>query len=230
MHELCVKPGPIIVLAPHPDDEALGCGRLLSTLWTAGRAVHLVCLTDGGASHPGSRTHPRAHLAALRKDQMRSAVLILGGSTSDLQFLNLPDATLHRILRRDDSLVSRIARLVEEIGAVTLIAPSALDPHCDHEAAADAALRVAAHRKGLRLLFYPIWSRWTSPGHIAPIPPGMQALVWTKGDARQKRAAIDAHASQQGRVIHDDPAGFAMPPGFASFFAQAPEIYFELLP
>jgi LmbE family N-acetylglucosaminyl deacetylase len=46
MHELCVKPGPIIVLAPHPDDEALGCGRLLSTLWTAGRAVHLVCLTE----------------------------------------------------------------------------------------------------------------------------------------------------------------------------------------
>ena len=104
--------------------------------------------------------------------------------------------------------------------------PSPLDPHCDHEAVAAAARRVAGDRPRLRVLFYPVWSRWTAPGRRAPVPTGTRALGWARGCRDAKRAAILAHASQRGAVVRDDPDGFAMPEGFAAHFAATPEIYF----
>jgi LmbE family N-acetylglucosaminyl deacetylase len=42
----------------------------------------------------------------------------------------------------------------------------------------------------------------------------------------RKTAAIAAHRSQAGRVVPDAPDGFAMPSGFAEFFAAQDEVYF----
>ena len=46
----------MIVVAPHPDDEVLGVGGLMSTAAAAGIRVSVVAVTDGGGSHPGSPT------------------------------------------------------------------------------------------------------------------------------------------------------------------------------
>ena len=222
--------GPVLVLAPHADDESLGCGLLLSSLWTEGGRAHVACLTDGAASHPGSRSHPPARLAALREPEMREAVARLGGTAADVTFLRLPDAALHRLAGPGEDLARRIGRLADATGAATLVAPSPLDPHCDHEAGALAARAAAAARPGLRLLLYPVWSRWRAGG-AAPRPAGARPLAFdAPGRLPAKRAAIDAHASQAGRVIRDDPGGFAMPEGFAALFGQGPEPYFELRP
>ncbi|MGR3485626.1 MAG: PIG-L deacetylase family protein [Paracoccaceae bacterium] len=230
MDELARPPGPVLVLAPHADDESLGCGRLLSALWRDGGAAHVACLTDGAASHPRSRSHPPARLAALRRDEMRRAIGRLGGGGGDVTFLGHPDAASHRLHGPGADLARDVGRLVDRLGAAVLIAPSPLDPHCDHEAGARAARAVAAARPGLRVLWYPIWSRWAARDRDAPWPAGAAPRVWRHGDAHAKAAAIDAHDSQLGRVIHDDPGGFAMPDGFATFFASAPEVYFEATP
>ncbi|HEX2943304.1 MAG TPA: PIG-L family deacetylase, partial [Rhodopila sp.] len=47
--------GTCLILAPHPDDESLGCGGLIATAVAAGRAPLVVILTDGAGSHPNSR-------------------------------------------------------------------------------------------------------------------------------------------------------------------------------
>ncbi|RZK45444.1 MAG: hypothetical protein EOO59_21060 [Hymenobacter sp.] len=39
--------GPTVVLVPHPDDEALGCGGLLALLRQAGQPVAAVLVSDG---------------------------------------------------------------------------------------------------------------------------------------------------------------------------------------
>ena len=228
MDELQLHEGPVLVIAPHPDDESLGCGRLLSSVWSAAGKAQVLCLTDGAASHPNSRSHPPRRLAGIRQDEMRSAVAILGGRPEDLHFLDLPDAQLHRVHASGDDLSRRIGQRLDQIGARTLVAPSPLDPHCDHEAAAQATVRVVAERTGLRLLFYPVWSRWVSHGHVAPVPARSRPVICKRGDVARKAAAIKAHASQLGRVVQDDPAGFVMPEGFAAFFAEAPELYFEV--
>ncbi len=43
---------PTVVVAPHPDDETLGCGVLIAAKRRLGAEVAVVFLTDGAASHP----------------------------------------------------------------------------------------------------------------------------------------------------------------------------------
>ena len=40
--------GPVLVLAPHPDDEVLGAGGTIARLASQGRDVHVVIVTKGG--------------------------------------------------------------------------------------------------------------------------------------------------------------------------------------
>ncbi|WP_308916638.1 PIG-L family deacetylase [Jannaschia sp. LMIT008] len=228
MDDLTSPHGPVLVLAPHADDESLGCGMLLADLWCGGGRAHVACLTDGAASHPRSRTHPPARLAAIRRHEMRAAIARLGGTDRDVTFLDLPDAGAHRVHGPGQDPARTLAALVDRLGAAVLVAPSPLDPHCDHDAGARAARAVAAMRPGLRLLLYPIWSRWIGGG-TAPVPWNGTPLRFDAPRHRaRKAAAIAAHASQRGRVVRDDPDGFAMPPGFADHFVAGPEPFFAV--
>ena len=225
MDRLAVE-GPVLVLAPHPDDESLGCGLLLASAWGGGSRAHVACLTDGAASHPGSRSHPPDRLAALRRSEMLAAVAALGGSEGDVTFLGHPDARLHRV--PVEAVAEAIAGLVDTFGIALLVAPSPLDPHCDHEAGAAAAALVASGRPGLRLISYAVWSRWRAGGDV-PLPEGASALAFAAPERLPaKRAAIAAHLSQSGGVVNDAPDAFAMPDGFAAMFAAGPEPYFEV--
>lgn len=51
-----------VIVAPHPDDEILGCGGVLQLLHAAGRSLLLISITDGTASHPGSSAWPPERL------------------------------------------------------------------------------------------------------------------------------------------------------------------------
>src|ERR1700761_6094021 len=44
-----------VVLAPHPDDETLGCAVTIMRKLAMGSRVHLLIATDGRHAHPGSR-------------------------------------------------------------------------------------------------------------------------------------------------------------------------------
>ncbi|WP_327176435.1 PIG-L family deacetylase [Streptomyces sp. NBC_01335] len=66
--------GPVVVVAAHPDDEVLGVGGTLARLTAAGAEVHVVTVTDGEASHPGSRRVPPDVLARLRADELGAAL------------------------------------------------------------------------------------------------------------------------------------------------------------
>ena len=70
--------GPLLVLAPHPDDESLGCGGIIAEARARGHAVYVTVVTDGTASHPGSRTHTAARLQAVREKEVQAAVAELG--------------------------------------------------------------------------------------------------------------------------------------------------------
>ena len=219
---------PLLLLAPHPDDESLGCGLLLAERWARGLPTHVACLTDGGASHPASRLWPRDRLAALRRDELARAVRRLGGDPDrDLSWLGFPDAASHRVHGPGQDLGRAVGTVAGRIGAGILLAPAPEDPHCDHEAGARAAARVAAGRPDLRLWHYPVWSRWTAWEAGAELQGPHLDLPARRG---AKRAAIAAHRSQMGLVVTDDADGFRMPPGFAARFAAAPELYRPVRP
>ncbi len=214
----------VLVLAPHPDDESLACGALLASAFAmpGPKKAHVVCLTDGAASHPGSREVSAADLAILRRQELQMAVLYLGGTAGDVTWLGAPDGSLVAA----SEMVDRIVAIARDCDAGLVLAPSPLDPHCDHVAGATIGRAVAAQMPGVRLGYYPVWSRWHGGG-TAPVPDRTYAVGLRAGPhAARKAAAIAAHASQQGGVVRDAPDGFEMPPGFADFFAKQDEIYF----
>ena len=220
---------PVLVLAPHPDDESLGCGALLAAAFASSvdiRLAHVACLTDGAASHKGAHSVSPAQLAGIRRRELETALIRLGGAATDLTWIGAPDAGL--VATPD--IVMRLTALARTCNAGLLLAPSPLDPHCDHVAGARIGREVASAHGALRLAYYPIWSRWHGGGQ-APVPAGTVAVRFAAFPfTARKAAAIAAHASQMGRIVSDAPDGFEMPPGFASFFAQEDEVYFLSAP
>ena len=136
----------------------------------------------------------------LRRTEMEQAISILGGDPAcDLTCLGHPDAGL---LDLDPTvLIRQIGRLVDDHVVRTVLTPSARDPHCDHVATAAAAERVWRDTPGLRLLSYPIWSRWAlGEGTGSADPNETRHLFLDPRLAATKAAAIAAHASQRGAV------------------------------
>ena len=84
----------ILVVAPHPDDESLGCGGLIAKLAAAGRLFHTLFVTDGGASHSASFKWPRRRLAAQREWEAADALHFLGIGGHARTFLRLRDGDM----------------------------------------------------------------------------------------------------------------------------------------
>jgi LmbE family N-acetylglucosaminyl deacetylase len=217
-------PGAVLVLAPHPDDESLGCGGAIAAACETGRAVHVLILTDGAGSHPHSRAFPPDRLRALRQREARSALLELGLPATRVAFLNAKDGALPRYGRAQRALARRVAAHATALGAGTILTTWKHDPHGDHVAAARIG-RDSARECGARLLYYPVWG-WNLPEkHRLPMerPNGWRLDIAAQLAA--KRRAIACHQSQLTPLIDDDPTGFRLAPGFLSLFDRPFEIF-----
>jgi LmbE family N-acetylglucosaminyl deacetylase len=199
-----------LVLAPHPDDESLGCGGLIAACCANGRPPLVAILTDGSLSHPVSRQFPPSRLTAVREAEAAQAVGILGLPAGRLVFLREPDGKAPRTGPVFDSVVRRLADHVRASDCSAILTPWRHDPHPDHQAAALIGGEIARITE-IRLLEYPVWG-WTLPAEAAvedTMVRGWRLEVAAYLPA--KRRAIAAHASQYGRLITDDPAGFELP-------------------
>jgi LmbE family N-acetylglucosaminyl deacetylase len=226
--EALIPSGGAVVLAPHADDESLGCGGLLAALAAAGRPARVVVMSDGAGSHPRSRTHPGPVLRALREEEAREACRILG--VPEPCFLGWPDGDVPVSGERFETAVEAVLAAASGIG--TLVATIAMDPHKDHEASW-AIARAAAARGGKRLLGYPVWAwrhLYPAMAPIAPVevpepPRGFRLDVapWLE----TKRRAVLAHRSQTTRLIADDPDGFVLTEPVLSVLLRPFEVYLE---
>src|SRR5438876_2223839 len=166
----------LLVLAPHPDDEVIGCGGLVALHLREGRKVRVVVATDGGeAGEPGERQR-----------ESRAAVASLG--SAEVEFLNFPD----RHLADSSGFAAALRDILVDFRPDLIAAPSAIEIHPDHLALAHTLCDVIARDVSLfadlavaRVAFYEV-------SH--PLRPN--ALVDITGVADAKYAAIAMHATQ----------------------------------
>jgi LmbE family N-acetylglucosaminyl deacetylase len=218
----------VLAIAPHPDDEALGCGGTLAILKRENRAVHIGFVTDGAASHPAHPIHRPEAIAAIRRREALAAAHLLGIAPSELHFLNAPDGSLQRLpLAAREDLIARISALLTLIKPDAVLLPSRNDGSSEHNAAfilVDQAIKKTALT--CRVLEYPVWA-WRNPLLLAGNSTGYRN-VWKLdlGDLRFiKAAAIDAYASQTRPIPPDLDA--VLPEDFTSEFKLPDELIFE---
>ncbi len=217
--------GPVLVLAPHQDDESLACGGMLAEAAARGVAAHVAFLTDGGMSHPGSPTWPRPRLVAERRAEALRATAILGVPPRRVAFLDQPDGAAPHDGPAFAAALDRLCALLRQHAVATLCASWVGDPHGDHGSAARLAA-AAASSTGAHHLAYPVWA-WTVPD-AAPLPPVAGGARLDMGrHLATKRRAIAAHATQHRGLIDDDPAGFHLPDEFLGFFNRDWEAFLE---
>ncbi len=206
-----------LIVAPHPDDEAIGAYGLIRTLRRRGARVRVVVVADGAASHPGSPRWPRSRLIAERRRETCRAMRRIGVTARDVAFLGLPDGA---VADRAGSGWTALRRAIGSVGqGGTLVLPDDTDAHPDHRAVARVAAGIAS--PGLRRLSYVVWQ---DRGHGRARPTHGLAITATR---LEKRAAILRYRTQCGH-IRDDPAGFAIAPHELRAFSRPIERYRRL--
>lgn len=216
--------GSCLILAPHADDESLGCGGLIAACCAAGRPPLVAFLTDGTGSHPHSRAYPAERLREVRMREARAALGCLGMPPDRAMFLEQRDTAAPHNGPAFDAVAGKLLALLGE--ATAILAPWRHDPHCDHEAASLIAASVASAAR-IRHVAYPVWG-WTLPPD-APVPAS-RTRGWRFDITlylRVKRRAIQMHESQYGALITDDPTGFRLPPALLSVFDVPCETFIE---
>lgn len=220
-----IAPGISLILSPHPDDESLGCAGFIATAIKQGCPPVVVIVSDGSASHPGSHLWPPERLAACRQEESRNAANALGLLSDHLFFLGLPDSAVPISGAVFEQTVRHILDLATQHHCQNILVPWRHDPHCDHEAVWIMGQRIKALRPDLRILAYPVWGL-TLPAEKEieePVPAGWRLNV--EASLPEKRRAIEAHRSQRGLVVKDDPNGFVLPEHLLKKMLQSYEIF-----
>lgn len=142
----------VLVVAPHPDDEAIGCGGMIAHHVQLGDRVQVTFLTSGELC---SKHRPADEVRALREKEAQAAAAVLG--TAECAFLRRPDWGLDDDLEATGAALSAV---VQRFAPERIYAPHAHEWHPDHRAAHTAACRAAA-AQGLPpecVLGYEVWT------------------------------------------------------------------------
>lgn len=149
--------GVILVAVPHMDDEVLACGGSLAGL-PHKNDVHVIYATNGTRSPVPAAGGPSAELEAIRTQEAREAMSVLGISEQNIHFLGLPDGDLKWQV---DKLTQILVGLIRAIQPDQILVPFRYDRHPDHLALHQATVRAAGlERSQADLYEYFVYNRY----------------------------------------------------------------------
>ncbi len=144
----------ILVIAPHADDEILGCGGTIAKFTKLGHQVFVIILTNASLGAP--ELFSNTEIKKIRNESLAANKII---GTKKLYFEDLPGLILNQIP------LYKISNLIEKyifnINPNLVFIPSNLDIHSDHKVvfnAAKIALRPNKKSKVEKILSYEVLS------------------------------------------------------------------------
>ena len=222
---------PCLILAPHQDDETLACGALIARKRQEGQEIHIVFLTDGGASHPNHPSLSVADLIRLRRSEAGAALEILGVDSACVHFWEEPDGTLRNLSPvRREAIITRLAAMLQTLRPGRLFVPCSPDGSSEHDPvlgfAQDAIARADHHPE---IWQYPIWCWWNPILLFSKIirHGGILRLAGEDYHALKQNALLCYHSQIEPIApTHSIP----LPPELREFCLQDPEYFFVTRP
>lgn len=234
-----------LVIAPHPDDETIGCGATIARKRAAGTPVTVVVVADGRYAQSGSRLVTPDELATIRAAEAVAACAALGVRRPELVQLGHED---NHVAAAEVELVDQLHDAVVRCRPEEVLVVSRFDHHPDHRAVNRATHAALARWVGRPLVReYPVWSwidgpwldqRTRSPfgraRHLVGQPLcalgcGRATTVAIGTFLAAKRAALAAHASQT--TAYTDEEGWAvMGDSMLAPFLGAVEVFLPAAP
>ena len=188
--------GPVLVVAPHPDDEILGVGGTLARLADAGVETHVAVVTTGRS--------PRfdADLVTTVRAEAARAHALLG--VTETHYLDCPAAELSEFGHAE--LNAAISGAVRRIAPQTLFLPHPGDIHMDHQLSFLSALVAARphqHAYPSRIFAYETLSEtnWNAPYLTPGFLPHL--FVDISDTLERKLASFALFESQQRPAPHE---------------------------
>jgi LmbE family N-acetylglucosaminyl deacetylase len=202
-----------LVLAPHPDDETIGCGATIARTVAAGGHVEIVIAADGRYSHKDSEIVSPEQMRDLRRVEAVAACAALGVPEEQVVQLGHEDTHLDR---SRPELLDALRDALRRVDPDDVYVVSGLDPHPDHRTLNAAVHEVLRDDRRARTVWeYPVWSWIDGPWfELSQRPPSARALhlvgdplaaslgaprprkVSTAGFVAAKRAGLAAYTSQ----------------------------------
>src|SRR5699024_5212280 len=144
----------ILVFAPHPDDETLGCGGLMGKAKSAGAEVFVQFLTVGDTADQSPRGFSTAQerYTQIKRDSNHfrwdDALMARPGDTDHLRLDTLPRVELNQLIERESPLS------ISNLRPTVVIAPHRTSYNHDHQVTAEA-VHTALRPSNARLRHHP---------------------------------------------------------------------------
>ena len=187
------RPGNVLVVAPHPDDDVIGAGGTMALLAQAGKQVFSVYVTDG-SSFPGSALRgtteqvialrQKEAIAALKAVKAKGGIFLKGSST---KIKNNSSRAVEHALRD----------VLRFFMPESICVPVPFDTHPTHHAVLQITLRVL---RSMRNYFPELWGYAVWGGIFST--RGFK-IVDISAVVELKRKAIRMHKSQIAYKAYD---------------------------
>ena len=183
----------MLVVAAHPDDEALGCGGTIAKHAASGDEIVVAFLADGVTSRESNAGH--AADLSRRHDAARSAASILG--VRAVRFGDFPDNRLDSVPML--TLVQAVEAVVLDVSPKVIYTHFAHDLNVDHRMAHEAVMTACRPQpeSGVQtvLTFETLSStEWRTPQSSTAFTPNW--FVDITESLTTKLQAIDAYAEE----------------------------------
>jgi LmbE family N-acetylglucosaminyl deacetylase/GT2 family glycosyltransferase len=171
----------VLVLAPHMDDEVIGCGGLIQKYLATGAEVVVAFCTSGPGSPRNDHELHRSALTAQRLKESKVAARILGGC--DTVYFHLTERQLAKQYPSSDKLYDLLRKNKFDV----LYVPGPDEFHPDHRATWRWVQQVLPRLPEVPQLYaYEVWGN-CRPDHLLVL----DEVAW-----RNKQKAMKCYASQ----------------------------------
>jgi N-acetylglucosamine malate deacetylase 1 len=169
----------VLVIAPHMDDEVIGCGGLIAQYHNKGASVTVLYLTDGAMRNLPQEDY--SQICRDRRSESERAADILG--VDRCLYLSVPERNLAAAALDPEPM----RRAIEQCQPDIILVPSLQEHHPDHRVACQwLKLALAGQSYAPSVIYYEVWGS-CSPNKL---------LVLDAASWRCKVQALDMYQTQ----------------------------------